>query len=190
MKKLLFLLMPVFFSGQFATAQSALTFDATVPSYVEVGSAINVVLQGTNTITAEGWCYLTDNSGLHTITGNYLTGMQFLLRIDGGTAAFWVDNGSVFNVVNGGTTIPLNTWTHLAGVWDGSELRVYVDGVLDGTTTGVNGAFPSSSNSFRIGANQLSEGFTGNLDAVGIWATARTVPEINASIAGCLNGGE
>src|SRR4030095_16417618 len=34
------------------------------------------------------------------------------------------------------------------------------------------------------------EGFTGNLDAVSIWSTARTSTEINASIAGCLSGAE
>ncbi len=190
MKKLLFLLAPVFFSGQITTAQTALTFDPAIPSYVEVGSDMNTLIQGTSTITAEAWCYLTDYAGLPTITGNYGSGMQFLLRIDGGMAAFWVDNGPGFNVVGGATTIQLNTWTHIAGVWDGNELRVYFNGVLDGTSGLVDGAFVSSSNPVRIGANQLSEVWTGKLDEVRIWSTARTEIEINATMIGCLTGSE
>src|SRR5882724_1552378 len=143
MKKLFFLLMPVFFSGQFATAQKALTYNAVTLSYVQVGTSMNTVLSGTHTITAEAWCYLTGYPFLPTVVGNYGIGMQFLLRIDGNKPAFWVDNGSGFNVVNGGTTVPLNTWTHIAGVWDGSQLRVYFNGVLDGTNASVAGAFPA-----------------------------------------------
>jgi len=182
--------MPVFFSGQFATAQTALTFDASIPSYVEVGTPMNTVLEGTNTITVEAWCYLTDYPFLPTVVGNYGSGMQFLLRIDGNNPAFWVDNGSGFNVVGGGTTVPLYTWTHIAGVWDGNELRVYFNGVLDGTSTGVTGAFPSCANPVMIGANQLSEAWTGTLDDVRIWSTARTEVEINATMNGCLTGTE
>ncbi|HKC34750.1 MAG TPA: LamG-like jellyroll fold domain-containing protein, partial [Chitinophagaceae bacterium] len=95
-----------------------------------------------------------------------------------------------FNVVGGGTTIPLNIWTHIAGVWDGNELRVYVNGVLDGTTTDVTGAFDASSNPVMIGANLLSEAWTGKLDAVRIWSTARTEIEINATMNDCVTGTE
>jgi len=190
MKKLFFLMMPFFFSGQFINAQKALTFNSSIPNYVQVGTSMNTVLAGTNTITAEGWCYLTSYTFLPTIVGNYGTGMQFLLRIDGNKPAFWVDNGTGFNVINGGTTVPLNTWTHLAGVWNGSQLKVYINGVLDGTSGSVTGSFPASTNPVRIGANQLSEAFTGKLDAVRIWTTARTVIEINNTMTGCLTGSE
>src|SRR5258705_5811041 len=190
MKKLFFLLMPVFFSGQFITAQNALTFDAANSSYVEVGTSMNTVLEGTNTITIEAWCYMTDYPFLPTVIGNYGSGMQFLLRIDWGNPAFWVGNGSEFMGVNGGTTIPLNTWTHIAGVWDGNELRVYFNGVLDGVTTDVAGAFPSCDDPLRIGANQLSEAWTGKLDAIRIWSTTRTEAEINTTMNGCLTGSE
>lgn len=190
MKKLFFLLMPVFFSGQFTTAQTALTFDAAIPSYVEVGTSMNTVLEGTNTITVEAWCYLTDYPFLPTVIGNYGSGMQFLLRIDWDSPAFWVGDGSEFKAVNSSSTIPLDTWTHIAGVWDGNELRVYFNGVLDGTTADVTGAFPSCDDPLRIGANQLTEAWTGKLDAVRIWSTARTETEINTTMTGCLTGSE
>ena len=149
---------------------------------------MNTALTGTNTITVEAWCYLTSYSFLPTAVGNYGAGMQFLLRVDGNRPAFWVDNGGGFRVINGATTIPLNTWTHLAGVWNGSVLTVYINGVLDGTATVAGGAFNVTTNPVRIGASLTSESWDGKLDDVRIWSTARTVTEISTSIKGCLPG--
>ncbi|MEO7923219.1 MAG: LamG domain-containing protein [Chitinophagaceae bacterium] len=190
MRKPAFIFIPLLFSCQLAISQTALTYNAAVPSYVQMGTTMNNVLAGTNTITAEAWCYLTAYPFLPTVIGNYGAGMQFLLRIDNNRAAFWVDQGTGFRVINGSTIIPLNTWTHIAGVWNGSDLKVYVNGVLDGTTTGVSGAFPTSANPVRIGANQLSEAWTGKIDAVRVWSTARTVIQINNVMNSCLTGSE
>lgn len=150
---------------------------------------MNTALAGTNKITVEGWCYLTNYPFLPTIAGNYQSGtMQFLLRIDANRTAFWVDPGTGFRVINGATTIPLNTWTHLAGVWDGSQLRVYVNGVLDGTTPGVSGGFLASANPVRIGASLTSEAFTGKIDGVRIWTIARTGLQISGTMNTCTVG--
>ena len=149
---------------------------------------MNTALTGTNTITVEAWCYLTSYSFLPTAVGNYGAGMQFLLRVDGNRPAFWVDNGGGFRVINGATTIPLNTWTHLAGVWNGSVLTVYINGVLDGTATVAGGAFNATTNPVRIGASLTSDSWDGKLDDVRIWSTARTVTEISTSMNGCLPG--
>ncbi|MGZ8554161.1 MAG: hypothetical protein ACXWV8_12185, partial [Chitinophagaceae bacterium] len=96
MKKLLPFFMPVFFCSQVTIAQSALQFNETIPNYVEVGNAMNTALTGTNTITVEAWCYLASYSFLPSAVGNYGSGMQFLLRVDGNRPAFWVDNSGGF----------------------------------------------------------------------------------------------
>lgn len=188
MKKLLPLFIPAFFCWQFSIAQNALQFNATIPNYVQVGNAMNTALTGTNTITVEAWCYLTSYSFLPTAVGNYGSGMQFLLRVDGNRPAFWVDNGGGFRVVNGATAVPLNTWTHLAGVWNGSVLTVYINGVPDGTASVVGGAFNATTNPVRIGASLTSEPWDGRLDDVRIWSTARTATEISSYMNGCLPG--
>jgi hypothetical protein len=188
MKKLLPLFITSFFCWQVATAQNALQFNETIPNYVEVGNAMNTALSGTNTITVEAWCYLTSYSFLPTAVGNYGTGMQFLLRVDGNKPVFWVDNGGGFRVVTGATTVPLNTWTHLAGVWNGSVLTVYINGVLDGTVAVAGGAFNTTTNPVRIGASLTSESWDGKLDDVRIWTTARTGTEISTYMNGCLPG--
>lgn len=169
-------------------SQSSLQFNAAIPQYVEVGNGMNAVLAGTNTITAEAWIYMTARPFLPTIVGNYSSGtMQFLLRVDNDRPAFWVSNGT-FRTVNGSTIVPLNTWTHLAGVWDGSQLRVYINGVLDGTAAITGGTLVSSANPVRIGANLLSESFTGRIDEVRIWRTARTGAQIAAAMNTCYMG--
>ncbi len=173
MKKLLLLFVSAFLCCQFSFAQNALQFTAAIPNYVQVGNTMNTALTGNNTITVEAWCFLTGYTFLPTAVGNYGSGMQFLLRVDGNRPAFWVDNGT-FRVVNGATTVPLNTWTHLAGVWNGSVLSVYINGVLDGTASVAGGTFNATTNPVRIGASLTSEPWGGKLDDVRIWSTART----------------
>lgn len=187
MKKILLLFFIL--TARFSIAQTALEFNGSIPNYVQVGNSMNTVLSGTNTITVEAWCYLTSYSFLPTIVGNYGSGMQFLLRVDNNRAAFWVDNGT-FRVVNGATIVPLNTWTHIAGVWDGSSLRVYINGVLDGTITGIAGTFNATTNPVRIGTSLTSEPWNGKLDDVRIWSVARSATDITSTMNNCVTGAE
>jgi len=44
-----------------------------------------------------------------------------------------------YTTVIGATTVTTNTWHHVAGVFDGSQMRVFLDGGLDGTLSTING---------------------------------------------------
>jgi len=168
---------------------AALNFDG-VDDYVNVGNSINSVLNTKNKITIESWVYPTSTSGLGPIAGNYNTSngnnsqMQFLLRRDNDTYTFWVDDGSGFkNVQSPASTVVVNTWQHVAGVWDGSALTIYVNGVLKGTTTGVTGAtFLNTTNQLWIGADNIGEDYAGSIDEVRVWDIARTQCQINTSM--------
>lgn len=189
MKKPILLLFLSFVIVHSTRAQTALSFISENPDYVEIGTGINDRLAGTNTITVEAWVYLTDYPFLPTIVGNYGGGqMQFLLRVDWGQPAFWVDNGSGYQNIYGASTVPLFTWTHIAGVWNGSDLRIYVNGVEDGVTTDIYGAFYTHYEPVRIGANLFSEAFAGKIDDVRIWSYARSQGQIAASMNQCLTG--
>jgi len=157
---------------------------------INLGTGINNVIDPLNTFTAEAWVYNTsfDNglgNNVGVIIGNYNTfsvDMQFMLRRDGTAYQFWVnDSGTTnFKAVSVSNTALLNQWQHVAGVWNGSDLKLYVNGILVGTTTGVTGAsFKSQlNNPVHLGNNLSSEKFVGNLDEVRLWTRALTVAEI------------
>lgn len=157
---------------------------------ITLGTAINAVLDPINTFTVEAWVYNTSfmNSfgyNLGSIIGNYNTlnvDMQFMLRRDGTAYQLWVNdsNGTNFKAVSVSNIAVLNQWQHVAGVWNGSELRLYLNGVLVGTTTGVTGAsFKSQlNNPIHIGTNLSNEKYTGNLDEIRIWSRALTDAEL------------
>jgi hypothetical protein len=51
---------------------------------------------------------------------------------------FWTDCWASEGSVNGGTTISMGQWYHVVHTYQKGEGRLYVNGVLDGTTTGGN----------------------------------------------------
>lgn len=167
-------------------AATHLNFDG-VDDYVNLGASLNTTLDPLNTITVESWVKPATNTGLGVIVGNYAnplgSQMQFLLRRDGTSYTFWINGTSgIFKVVEAINTVQLNTWQHVAGVWNGTDLKIYVNGVLSGTTTNVtDSSFVTSTNSTFIGNNQAGspEIFTGDIDEVRIWNIARSQTDIN-----------
>lgn len=169
-------------------AATHLNFDG-VDDLVNCGNTLNSVLDPLNKITVEAWVKSSTNTGLGVIVGNYAnpnqTSMQFLLRRDNNSYAFWIQGTGTFKNVTATNSVILNTWQHVAGVWNGSDLKIYIDGVLAGTTTGVtDSSFASTTNSMFIGNNQFSgnpEEFTGSIEEVRIWNFAKTIEQINGA---------
>ena len=114
---------------------------------------------------------ITDNSSLRLTTGFTLAawvnpashgsfdeilskwGAVFPVNHNGYTFAIHPDGRSYVAVSADGSdaganvfttsTIPINTWTHLAGTYDGSKLRIYINGLLNNETTYSGGVFPT-----------------------------------------------
>ena len=80
------------------------------------------------------------------------------------------------------TTLKLNTWYHVTGVYNATAqtLDVYVNGVLDNGT--LSGTVPSSqfnsSNNLQIGAFNASGLFRGTIDDVRIYNRALSAQEV------------
>ena len=47
---------------------------------------------------------------------------------DGSRPSAWINTGGDVDA-SGGSALAINTWTHLASTYDGSTLRLYVNGV-------------------------------------------------------------
>ncbi|MCE3278620.1 MAG: Protein of unknown function precursor [Bacteroidetes bacterium] len=156
---------------------------------VNLGNSINSILDPLNTITVEAWVNTSSFTGSGVIVGNYNSDfnnsqMQFLLRRELDQYSFWVDDGTGWkSVYTGFGAGVLNTWQHVAGTWDGSEIKIYVNGTLMGTTTGVTGlSFSNTTNSVKIGYNSINENFMGAIDELRIWTVARSMSEIQSAM--------
>jgi hypothetical protein len=79
----------------------------------------------------------------------------------------------------------LSTWTHLAGTYDGANLRVFVNAV-EVASVPHTGTLIDAGNTLRIGNGDLSapgiEEWNGGIDEVRLWPFARTAAEIAATM--------
>jgi hypothetical protein len=166
-------------SGRFG---GALSFNGT-NSTVTVASAAPLDL--TTGMTLEAW---VNPSSLGSAWRNVIikerpNGEVFNLyaHTDSGRPVAYIVRASAPNApqdVQGSTAIPLNSWTHLAVTYDGSVLRLYVNGAEAGNRT-VSGSLVTSTGALRIGGNSVwGEYFTGLIDEVRVYNRALTPAEI------------
>lgn len=88
--------------------------------------------------------------------------------------------------------IPLRAWTHLAGVSDGTTLRLYINGILAASrpSPGIPATPPGVP--FSLGRAILADGgsnfstFAGYARQVRLWSVARTAAQIAASLGEAL----
>ena len=88
--------------------------------------------------------------------------------------------------VRGTTVITNNVWHHAAATYDGQVLKLYLDGILQGSLTVNQPVRSDSIQHAALGTGITSTGtpegfFEGVLDEARIWNVARTVDQINAT---------
>jgi hypothetical protein len=82
----------------------------------------------------------------------------------------------------GPAALPLDTWSHLAATYDGSDLRLFVDGV-EVASTPRTGELATSSNPLEIGGDSFyGQHFSGLIDEVRVYNTALTEAQIQADM--------
>src|SRR5207244_3787397 len=87
------------------------------------------------------------------------------------------------NAAVGSTAVPLNTWTHLAFTFDGSTLRLYMNGSLVRSSNMNNGSIVTSAGALRIGGNAVfGEYFRGIIDEVRVYNRALTAADIQVDM--------
>lgn len=93
--------------------------------------------------------------------------------------------------ITGSTNVNDGEWHHVAAVYNGSQMRLYIDGKLDAQMN-ATGSIPTNNYDVLIGANDQRAGrnFEGQIDDVRIWNTGRSEAEILANYQETLAGTE
>lgn len=179
----------------FAQSNQYLHFDG-VDDYIQLDSATQL-LANKNTLSMAGW-FIADElrygAGMMGIRGNGSgTGGFYILQLGSGAleCRLLTTTGLHEVVCPAGTIIP-NQWQHLALVYTGTNLRMYVDGVQIGSSS-ASGVITSVDKPFAVGKS-LEGGFNfvypGGADEVSLWTKALSVTEINDMMSNELLGNE
>ncbi|MEP4596511.1 MAG: LamG domain-containing protein, partial [Cyclobacteriaceae bacterium] len=175
----------------------ALDFDGTA-DYIELFESDIFV----GDFTIEAWIYLTDFSDYRPLISKQGTSdnntAEFNFQVQGpinGNLSFFLGTGSGIADVSGNNStdqdIQLNTWTHVAAVVDGTNMYLYIDGVLSGSST-FSGIRQNTTAPVRVAQynNAIAQYWPGSLDEIRIWDYARNATEIADNTYSTLTGQE
>jgi hypothetical protein len=136
-------------------------------------------------ITISSWIYPTAwNSGANARVmqkGN--SDNQYRLLVEGGVFKF---NVAGVGTITNGTLPSLNTWTHVAGTYDGTALRLYYNGV-EVVSAAASGPLSTTGDSLYIGTKTAGAGagnhFVGRIDDVRLYGRGLAASEIQTLAA-------
>ena len=133
-------------------------------------------LSPTSAVSVEAWAraasLASSSGGYRTIV---LKGSSYWLRVDnvGGVqrARFYIrDAGTYYGVTAAGVTIATGTTYHLVGTYDGTTLRIYVNGVEKGSAAHT-GAVDDTTAALLI-SNPPGSAWDGRLDETAVYPQA------------------
>jgi hypothetical protein len=172
---------------------AALSFNGT-DARVNVPDAPELDL--TNAMTVEAWVKPTTTGGVWRSAvikeaGSDLSYGLYAASDSGPPSANIVVPGvaPLDSYVRGTSAPPLNAWSHVAETYDGTTLRVYLNGTLQGSKA-VGGALSTSNGPLSIGGNTVwGEWFAGAIDDVRVYARTLTAAQIQTDMATAVGGG-
>jgi hypothetical protein len=150
----------------------------------------------TTQVTVAAWIYLDQmNTDFATAISRQIGtgfGQQYHLSINSmQQGAFYLTTPTNLAYLTSPSTAPLQTWIHLAGTWDGSEARLYVDG-KEVATAQIGGPLGAETNPVVLAGNgngsakTVSELFPGRLDDIMLYRRALAPGEIARLASGPL----
>ncbi|MEM4598218.1 MAG: LamG-like jellyroll fold domain-containing protein [Candidatus Diapherotrites archaeon] len=169
----------------------AVDFDGTAGNYIEVLDS--PTLDIAEDITIEAWVKISDiGSGQRNILrkghfGDRTYGLDTVVTSDGRVLRGWVNvgttGGAAAKVVTGTTNLATNDWIHVAMTYDKEYVRIFVNGVEEGTPASSTADIYQNNLSVRIGGQPTTDNggplaFKGLIDEVRIWNKALSEEEL------------
>jgi hypothetical protein len=178
--------------GQNGISNTAYNFNGTSN---EISMPDTAALSPTSLITVTAWArtetvppnvYGIVSKDVSVGIGNPPYDLEF---VTGGAPLFRVVNPSnvAGNVTCAGVTAAINTWYFLAGTYDGTTVRMYVNGTACSNTASLTGGIADTTGLLRIGQqkNGNNRWFDGDIDDVRVYNRVLTPTEIQT----IYNGG-
>src|SRR5439155_3205689 len=168
------------------SGDTAATFPGSGPAIVVPASA---VLDLVNAVSVEAWVRPTaagQNGGIFEKTLNGWVNSQYMVLLESGVAKFRVRTAAGNQLLwVDGPTLPLNSWSHLVGTFDGSALRIYVNGALFATNAAVTGPLNGGSGPSFLGRlGQSLYPFQGSIDEVAVFSGVLSPERVRAHYLG------
>lgn len=179
-------------SGAFADNKYGLDFDGS-NDYVDCGNSASVQRNGTQNLTLEAW--VKPNGGVwvavvskfvHTASAE---GYSLEIFSDNKPSLLFGNNWNDWNAATSNTALTAGVWSHIAATYDGSTVKVYVNGALTQSVAWTNGLTDSGTD-LLLGSRSGTTFFSGQMDEVRVWTIAKTEAEIRESMCRTLVGNE
>ena len=186
-----FLMQPVFLIAQ---SNQYLHFDK-VDDYVILDEG-GQYLDGSNALSMTGWFFcdeLSYGQGYMGFRDGVSDGEFYLIQLgDGIMECRLKSTTGLHQFVAPANTIVQQIWQHWAWIYDGSSVKLYVNGAFIGSST-ASGTFSSTITPWAIGKSTLGAFnfiFGGRVDEVSVWNKALDQNEIQDMIDNELTGNE
>jgi len=165
---------------------------------------ITDTIQPVQNMTISAWIK-SDNTALQYIAGEGDTGNNgyFLSTNSGNSIRFKMGSGSASKQLLSDGAVDFSDWTHVAGTYDGTTMKLWINGILNSTDTGtVSGplAYSGITEGFVVGQIEgytLARTFNGSIDEVMIFNRVLSDGEIfiladgfDVDLNNCSIGGE
>lgn len=164
---------PSFVQAKF---ENGLKFTKTTGQYVEIEKADELELA--DSLTAMVWVNVTSSAGRQEI---FCYGDSFVIHIDAGVFKAYIHQGGAFPRAIGKTPVETDKWNFLAATYDSKELKIYVNGVFDGSAK-LPGGIAFLGLPLRFSNNPAAPaeawGVQGIVDEVEMWDKPLTADEI------------
>ena len=152
-------------------------------NYINCGK--NKSFSAANAITIEAWVYSRNNTDYSGIVD-----YRFVFADNkGARLMYWhaektklfLGNGTAKCEVVSNDTPPINEWIYIVGTWDGTTIKLYINGVKQTDETAFTGPILIDLDLAVLIGKQGGFYFDGVIDEVAIYNRAKTPAEIKAS---------
>jgi mannosyl-glycoprotein endo-beta-N-acetylglucosaminidase len=172
------------------TSGHALKFDGT-DDYVDCGNGTSLQITG-DQITLEAWINVIEfksqiwqGSVIVKDFGSPNNDSGYMIRCgEDGKVNFNLGAGTWQELNTSADALQLNNWHHIAATYNGSDMKIYVDGDLIAEDNRPSFNIRNAPNNLLIGESPGFPGrvFNGTIDEVRIWNIARTQSQIQSTM--------